>query len=279
MKKVILIVMLIFLSGCIEKSSQKNDLIVEFDYPKEVVYGSSFLIKINLKNNLENELNNVFVSINNLGVLNLVNVYSCSGQKIENGCFISKMDPGDEGYVSFFLNLPNKIYIPGSFEIIKTKFSISYDYKGQSVLLIPIYGDEYKGDKKNIQFTSNDGPIKILMNLDNEISDNNYVISGDLLSLKFSIIDSGSSNSIIKKEDVSIELNGFNVYQNGGYKECELKGEKILTFEDDIKLPSQTFTCILEADKLDKNSWEYGTIIADYKYNYVMVKEIEINTK
>ncbi|MEM5799555.1 MAG: hypothetical protein QXZ43_02735 [Candidatus Aenigmatarchaeota archaeon] len=273
---VILLFILVFLSGCVQEKEQ-NQIELNVVHPKKAIYGNDFEIKFFLKNTFEDEIKNVFVKINSFDLLKFKKIEKCDGEIRENGCFFNKLEPDSEKQIIFIFELPENIYLPGSDIKVQPEFSINYYYSKQSVWKIPILGDNFKGSK-NFLYPSIDGPIKIIMSIysDEENIANKNIMSNDIFSIKIDLVDNENSNTIIKKDDFKITIDGFEIYNP---ERCSFEGSKELKPKEDIQLPmKRSLICMLKSKSIDPDKWDYGTIIIDYSYNYNIVKSIIIES-
>jgi len=261
------VIVAIFLSGCTQQEMASQVYINAYASPQMPRYGDNVRVKIELKNMLE-KIENVYIRIENLDLLTFQSIEKCSGKAIEKGCYADYLEKGDEMSALFLFKVPS-LNMSYQNDKITPSFLISYDYSSGYLVKVPILGEKYYGSRK-ISATSSSGPISARIS---GIPDR--VMSGDIFTIEIELTDANNGDVVIKKNDASLQINGFTVNGN-----CDFEGGSVLIPKNDIKLsPNSILRCDLKANNVNANSWFDGTIKLDYKYNYNIKNQVEINIK
>ncbi|MBU5688676.1 MAG: hypothetical protein KQA41_00395 [Candidatus Aenigmarchaeota archaeon] len=269
----VILIFIIALSGCVEQTIFSNQLSVDVNYPKKVLPSYDFSVEVEITNNFNKDIKNVNVGFENLGLLNFKKIEECDGYIHGKSCFFNTLYSGESKKVTFLVQMPESTYIYRSSKI-NAQISVTFDFEDQKILTLPILGKEYKGEKIMREDNTN-GPLRVNLNINLGENERSYVKSGDIFIL--SVDFPNSENIVIEKNNFSIKLNGFKVYEND--KNCDFEGYNILKPKNDIELPlNSPLICVIRADILkDQTSWIDGKIIVDYKYNYKIEKNLIIN--
>ncbi|MEM5776903.1 MAG: hypothetical protein QXJ06_00450 [Candidatus Aenigmatarchaeota archaeon] len=283
MKKIlfIIIILIIFISGCTQQNSNEKNLEVSFSYSQKIVCGMNTVIDVNLLNKLPKKIKNVYISIDNFESLEFKEIKKCDGILKDYGCFINEIDPFDEKKVTFILNIPKNICLGNKIKFMP-QFSIFYEYSDQKIWKIPIIGDKIKDYNKKKLESINEGPIQISLSV-NGVSDAINIRSDDFIEINIDVYDTGNNNNLIEKDNFILTFYGFQIYN---LDSCEFQ---ILETDDlnyfiklkpirDVQLPKDSFKCILKTKNLKDDEWFDGTIILDYNYNYNIISHIELST-
>ena len=273
MRAILILFVMILLAGCTQER-QLTGLTVDVSYQREVYYGKDFTVNVRVENNFKKEVKNIFIEFKNIDILNFKKIEKCERGKIVGyGCKIDMLEPGDESEIVFLFNMPKEIDILGGQETVKPELRVSYDFSGQTIVYIPIFGEKYKNDIP-IKTTQSEGPIKV--NVDVPVQSS--VKSGDIIPIEVSIYGSDEDN-VIKKDDFSIRLTNLQVYTGDGETNCDFRiiSETTLGLEDDFSLKgNKKLGCLLRASNVESYKFDYGMILIDYRYNYKIVNFLEI---
>lgn len=288
-KWILLLVLVVVLSGCVETYEYKdNALKMEIQSPEESLPSQVVKVVIYLTSQVEKEINDVYLEITNTYSLRVTDV-DCKpgnrvlirekiGGRIMNeypiGCNFEQILPLDEMMIIFYLETPSKQEIGDTNKELKPEFTLSYEYSGETVLMVPIVkeGEKTKATTNSFQST---GPVKVNIDKGRGVGseEEQWEREGSVFSIKVELEDVAGSDYevVVDKDDFTMTLSNLEVYTDGtcDFDETSLHPKENITEDDEL-------ICALKARENFEEPWIPGSVVIDFSYHYELVETANV---
>lgn len=293
----IFLILVIFISGCPSNGGEikpvysdnavKMDIkIKEKEEMRRILPGQTIRMVVTLTNQVENETENVFLKITNpYGIFiskmdcgsNCVcqwnpntNDYDESGCPSDidcnfNGCYYNSIQSLDKQEITFALKVPSEEEMSAMGRDLKPKITLEYDYRGTSVLYIPIYKRNEEPLEPKTEFTQTTGPIHV------GIDSDNWVREGDEFPVYINVEDVAHSTEklTVNQNNFSMQVGHVDI-DDPNIGRCDFLPTSYTHPRENITLPlDNPLVCTLKASK-DPTAppMVKAPIIIDYLYTY-----------
>jgi len=286
------LIVVAIVSGCIDQPDK--DEIVYYDdaltlegYKVQTLVfpNQNTFIEFWLTNQVENDVESVYVRFYNPSVFEITNLDCSDGDLLENGCHFDKIQSLDAKRIHAVLKAPSKEEIGELEETYKVQFSVKYDYDGESVCYFRILNKEEESTETEMELTQTTGPIhieikpgfvfeQIVDNRKEKISD--WAIEGMPFSLEVIGNNVGELGKDYEYPDITLdefEMTLRNVRVDD-VRACDFdydESNNILKKDDVVVSKEEKFrplVCILTPKEEFTEPEISGIIKADYSYKY-----------
>ncbi len=292
MKKIILLLLIIsvvLLAGCTTTTQtfQENDNALKMEIKSQTVRPSlKFDVKVPLESQVAGTLRNVRIQITNPDGLDVI---GACGSLANNACVFNEIAGFDVKEARFTLRAPSREELGGVGTTKHPKFTLKYDYVGETVLLIPIVEPGTKTESKSTSFPPKTGPVHAIITKGTSVPGEETEVTGlevespgsiFAISLKFEDkLNQDNSNVIIRRGDFALELTEFSVSREVGFDRCDFNvNGNILTLTEDVRVrDGKVFVCSLQSSlRSVKGGVVTGSIIANFPYTYTLAQEVPV---
>jgi hypothetical protein len=308
-KKLVILslILVVFFSGCIKTEDEgerfvpkdealKLEIVIEREERMRIFPGQTIRMLVFLTNQVENEVENVNLTISNPFGIKVQRVNCgpdcvCGWEITEqecgkgvsctfNGCHYDAIQSQDQVEIDFSLKIPSEEEISYLGRDLKPEITLEYDYSGESILYIPILKEGERIKETLSKFTKTTGPIHAYIESDK------WVREGSIFPLYVEVKDvvttrTPESRLTIPNKSFKIEIPGE--YINLSEGRCDFMNfssdDTILLFpKDDIILPQKKpLACTLKAREV-KTPLVKVPLKAEFSYTYEVrrIEEIKV---
>jgi len=288
----VIILMIIFISGCVEQDGEiipeyKDEALkMEVELTDKVLPSQAINMKVRLTNQVIDDVENVEFRVTDFYGLDLVSQTCPENKEIPNcgfgfsncGCGLFNVQSLDEEEMSFVFRVPSKEEIARIGRELEPEFTLEYDYSGETTYFIPIINVVEKSTSAKPQLVQTKGPIHVDIKRGFTSSSGDWEINGSGFSIVVWVKDvvNPKGELIIHNETFRVSLT--NLYVDLKFGTCNFDSGKP---KQNITLPMDTpLVCALVGDS-GISPWVYGQVkmnYDDYRYRVVKTKSIMIET-
>jgi len=285
---VILLVLIIFLSGCEEKKppvEEFQDDALKFEYEvkeqveaqqggQKILPGQTVRMVIYLTSQVQDDIKNVYIKITNPYGIKTDEIhcypYICTcdwsdpSSSYFNGCYIQNVASKDFVEVYFSLKMPTEEEISSQGRDLKPEITLKYDYNGTSILYIPVLREtEQTPTETSVETTQTKGPIHA------DLKSDKWVRSGNEFPL---IVDVKDVLSLFSQHQTVIDKNNFHLYLthlsiSGPAPSDSFDSNDVP--KDNIIVPMKNpLVATLKAETITSDPMVRATIRTEYSYTY-----------
>jgi len=291
------LILVVLFSGCLDQPDGKieyNDeaLKMEIKFPAKTLPNQIANMKVNLMNQVENDVNNTVLRITDFYGLNLINQTCPSGNSLEGssgcgfisdkcGCSFDKIQSLDDREINFVFLVPGEDELARIGRDLKPEITLNYSYSGETVFYVPILSATEKSTKAKIQTTQTKGPIHVEINRGLTQSSDQWEMSGIAFPVILWVKDTINPDSkrMISKEKFNINLINLKLAEEAGVAtgRCDFEpatpDKTVWEPKENIELPMKVpLICTLVGSIPGGVPSTTGMAVIDYDYTYTVVK-------